>query len=173
MPDNTLEKTTPKLNRNKLVAPKVFERRQQSAAQAAAQKRKNIITLAVVLPLLVLLGFGIYYKSQSTARNEALQQETQAMVEEQYPGIGKKPEQSSLDGSVSVVDQHLRSNLNDYQSAEFLDWSRVAPTKLEGQNVWSVKVRLRANNAFGAKILKDVEFFIRNDKVVSVTGLNN
>lgn len=172
MTDNTFEKNTPKLNRNKLVAPKVFERRQQSAVQAAAQKRKNFITLAVILPLAALLAFGIYHKSQSTARNEALQQETLAMVEEQHPGIGKKPEQSSLDSSVPVVDQYLRSGLNDYESAEFLEWSRLTPTKLEGQNVWSVKLRLRAKNAFGGKILKDVEFFIRNDRVVSVTGLN-
>jgi hypothetical protein len=172
MTNDLPEKNPPKFSRKNLVAPRVFERRQEAAIQAAARKRKNIITLAVVLPLLALLGFGIYYKSQSAARTGAMQQETQAMVEEQYPGIGKKPEQNSLDSSVPVIDQYLRNNLNDYESAEFLGWSRATPTKIEGQNVWSVKLRLRAKNAFGGKIVKDVEFFILNDSIISVTGLN-
>jgi hypothetical protein len=173
MTNDLSEKNIPKSSRNNLVAPKVFERRQQATIQVVAQKRKNIITLAVVLPLLALLGSGIYYKSQSATRTDTMQQEIQAMAEEQFPGIGKKPKQSSLDSSVPVADQYLRNNLNDYESVEFLGWSRVTPSKIEGQNVWSVKLRLRAKNAFGAKILKDVEFFIFNDAVISVTGLNS
>jgi hypothetical protein len=173
MTNELTEKTLSKSNRNKSVAPKVFERRRETALQAAAQKRKNIFTLGVVLLISVLLGLGMYSKSQSTARNEARQQEVQAKFEEQYPRIGKKPEQSSLDGSVSVADQYLRANLNDYQSAEFLEWSNVTPTQMEGENFWTVTTRLRAKNAFGAKIMKDINFIIRNDKVLNVTGLNN
>lgn len=172
MTNDSSEENGQKSSRKNLVAPKVFERRQQAAVQAAAKKRKTIVALSLVLPLLGLLAVGIYYKSQSNARIESMRQETQAMMEEQYPGIGKKPEQSSFDGSVSVVDQYLRRNLNDYESSEFLEWSRVTPTRLEGQNVWSVKLRLRAKNAFGGKIVKDVEFFIHDNEVVTVTGLN-
>ena len=173
MTNDSSEKNTLKFSRSKLVAPEVFERRQQAQIQAAAQKRKSIITLAIVLPLLALFGAGIYYKIQSTARIETLQQETQAILEEQYPGIGKKPEQNSMEGLVPAVDQYLRNNLNDYESAEFLEWSRITPTKLEGRSVWGVRLRLRAMNAFGGKILKDVDFYILNDRVVSVSGLNS
>ncbi|HEX7957831.1 MAG TPA: hypothetical protein VF508_12850, partial [Pyrinomonadaceae bacterium] len=65
----------------------------------------------------------------------------------------------------------LKEVLNDYDSAEYLEWSRVARTYVKGEPFWVVKLKLRAPNAFGAKIIKTPIFFIRRDTVVRVEGL--
>ena len=166
---NSSNNLIPPGQRSESLAPHVLEKRRE----AAASKRKKLILLGVALVVLALVGLGIYNKSRTDARIEALRQETQAALEQEYPGIGPKPQQSAMNGSVEVVDRYLRETLNDYQSAEYVEWSPVTPAKIDGESFWAVRLKLRAKNAFGAKILKDSYFVIRHDKVVSVTGLND
>ncbi len=85
--------------------------------------------------------------------------------------LGKKPENSAYDGSVRCVDRYLRTALNDYHNAEYLEWSPVTRVEIKKQPYWSVRLKLRAKNAFGANIVKDVYFLIRNDQVVQAIGL--
>lgn len=167
--DNSSDNVARPANRTTSLAPHVLEKRRE----AAARKRKKLILLAVALVVLALIGLGIYNKIRTDARIEALRQETQAALEREYPGIGPKPQQSAMDGSVPVVDRYLRDTLNDYQSAEYVEWSPVTPAKINGESFWAVRLKLRAKNAFGAKMLKDTYFVIRNEQVVSASGLND
>ena len=169
IPNNSSNDVTSPANRSHSLAPHVLEKRREHAAQ----KRKKLVVLGIILVIVALLGWGVYRKRQTDARIEALREENQAALARQYPGIGQKPEQSGFDGSVPIVDRYLRDTLNDYESAEYLEWSPVTPTNINGEWFWTVRLKLRAKNPFGAKILKEAYFVIRNDRVVSVTGLND
>jgi hypothetical protein len=85
--------------------------------------------------------------------------------------LGPKPENSAWDGRVECADRYLRTALNDYDSSEYLEWSKVTQVDLKGEPYWAVKLKLRAKNAFGAYIVKDVIFFIRQNEVVQAIGL--
>jgi hypothetical protein len=85
--------------------------------------------------------------------------------------LGPKPENSAWNGTVRCVDKYLKATLNDYDSAEYVEWSPVVRMDLKGQPYWAVRLKLRATNAFGGKILKEAVFFIRNDQVVEAVGL--
>lgn len=85
--------------------------------------------------------------------------------------LGPKPENSGWNGKVHCVDLYLKKTLNDYGSSEYLEWSPVVRVDVKGEPYWSVKLKLRAKNAFGAYIVKDVLFLIRQNEVVSSVGL--
>lgn len=85
--------------------------------------------------------------------------------------LGPKPENSGWDGSVRCVDQYLKQTLNDYDSAEYVEWSPVIRMDTKEGPYWAVRLKLRATNAFGGKILKEVLFFIRQNRVVKHTDL--
>lgn len=84
---------------------------------------------------------------------------------------GPKPKNSDFDGSVDAVRDFLRSNLNDYSSSEFVEWSPVIGTYLDGKPYWLVRLKLRAKNGFGALILRDTYYYIQNGRVVRTKGL--
>ena len=85
--------------------------------------------------------------------------------------LGPKPVNSAWDGRVDCADSYLRTHLNDYDSSEYLEWTQVKRMDLKGEPYWAVGLKLRAKNAFGAYIVKDVVFFIRQNEVVSAVGL--
>lgn len=85
--------------------------------------------------------------------------------------IGAKPISNGFDGSVSAVKSYLSATLNDYDNSEFLEWSDVAKVYVRKEPFWAVRLKLRAKNAFGAYIVKDAVFYIRQNQVVSSQGL--
>lgn len=85
--------------------------------------------------------------------------------------LGPKPENSGWDGKVYCIDRYLKRTLNDYDSSEYLEWSPVTRMDVKGEPYWAVRLKLRAKNAFGALIVKDVVFLIRQNEVVSAVGL--
>lgn len=85
--------------------------------------------------------------------------------------LGPKPEGSAWNGTVAPVDRYLKRTLNDYDSSEYVEWSQVIKSEWKGKPAWAVKLKLRAKNAFGAKIIKDVIFFIRQNEVIEAVGL--
>lgn len=85
--------------------------------------------------------------------------------------LGPKPMQSGWDAEVLPVKQYLRAVLNDYDSSEFVEWSPVTKVYIGKEPYWGVRLRLRAKNGFGALILRDTYYYIRNNQVVKSTGL--
>ncbi len=85
--------------------------------------------------------------------------------------LGPKPKNREWDGRVDAVVKYLRSNLNDYNSSEFVEWSPVTKLEVKGEPFWVVRLKLRAKNAFGGLILKDTYYFIRQNEVVAAEGL--
>lgn len=85
--------------------------------------------------------------------------------------LGEKPMQSGWDGDVLPVKQYLRKALNDYDSSEFVEWSPVSKVYIGKEPYWGVRLKLRAKNAFGAYIVRDTYYFIRNNQVVQTKGL--
>lgn len=86
--------------------------------------------------------------------------------------IGPKPENSSWDGKVRCVDKYLQNVLNDYDSAEYVEWSEASKVDVKGEPYWVVRLKLRATNAFGGKILKNTYYFIRHNQVIYAQGLS-
>jgi hypothetical protein len=85
--------------------------------------------------------------------------------------LGPKPRNSEWDGRVDPVVEHLKNNLNDYDSSEFVEWSPVTKLEVKGEPFWVVRLKLRAKNAFGGYILKNTFYFIRQNRVVIAEGL--
>lgn len=85
--------------------------------------------------------------------------------------LGEKPENSPWDGSVRPAEKYLKEVLNDYDSSEYLGWSPVTKIYIGKEPYWGTKVKLRAKNAFGAYIVRNIVFLIRNGQVVKAEGL--
>jgi len=85
--------------------------------------------------------------------------------------LGNRPENSAWDGSVRAADRYLKDTLNDYSSAEYISWTKVAKIYIGKEPFWVTRAKIRAKNGFGAFIVKDITFYIRNDNVVKVEGL--
>jgi len=85
--------------------------------------------------------------------------------------LGPKPSNSEYDGRVDAVVEYLKNTLNDYDSSEFVEWSKVTKVQVKGEPFRAVRLKLRAKNAFGAYLLKNTYYFIRQNKVVTSEGL--
>lgn len=109
-----------------------------------------------------------YAKAQSLNKNLIAKS---AKIGAEILVLGPKPKNSEWDGRVDAVVSFLRKNLNDYGSSEFVEWSPVTKVAVKGEPYWTVRLKLRAKNAFGALILKETYYFIRQNEVVSAKGL--
>jgi hypothetical protein len=108
-------------------------------------------------------------KKAKSLRKAAEEERAKAAAEEAL--LGPKPENSAWDGTVQCVDKYLKETLNDYDSAEYMEWSPVTKLDTKEGPYWVVRLKLRAQNAFGGKIVKNVIFFIRQNEVVKHTDL--
>jgi hypothetical protein len=61
----------------------------------------------------------------------------------------------------------FNENMNDPYSMRFVRWSDVVQKNYQGKSYWSVQVKFRAKNAFGAYVLSEMIFYIKNNKVVA------
>lgn len=82
--------------------------------------------------------------------------------------LGDKPTNSPYDGNVTPAQNYLKQALNDYDSSEYLGWTKVQKTYVGKEPFWTTTVRLRAKNAFGAFVVNEYTFYIRNNQVVKV-----
>lgn len=82
--------------------------------------------------------------------------------------LGEKPSEIELK---MAFNNYLRDRLNDYDSSEYLAWSPAEKVTVKGEPFWKSVLRLRAKNGFGAYIVRDVTFYLRNKKVVAADGL--
>lgn len=83
---------------------------------------------------------------------------------------GPIPARRNYDGKVYCVDYYLKRVLNDYDSAEYLEWRGPAKIKKKGITYWTVQLTLRAKNGFGAKVIKAYTFLIQNNQVVKASS---
>jgi hypothetical protein len=81
--------------------------------------------------------------------------------------LGEPPEPDAT-GKIQMVDLYFRLALKDYSSAEYVFWLPVEKAKYKGKPAWKTVVRLRAKNSFGAYVVSDHSFFIRQGQIVGV-----
>jgi hypothetical protein len=79
--------------------------------------------------------------------------------------FGKKPTNSSWDGSVRCVETYMKEAAKDPDSLEFEKWGRVAYNSTDGWIVWC---KYRAKNSFGGYVRERKWFVIRHNMVVDV-----
>ena len=81
---------------------------------------------------------------------------------------GKRPTQSSWDGSYYEVKNYLKSAMHNPDSLDFKGCTKVYKQK-EG---WLVGCQFRGTNGFGAMILNSKWFTIRQQKVINIQNSN-
>jgi hypothetical protein len=74
-------------------------------------------------------------------------------------------------GQIPVVVRYLNDNLHDPYSMKLLKWSKPRIVYKYDQPFWYVTLRMRAKNGFGAYILREVGFYLKNNKVVFTDNL--
>ena len=79
---------------------------------------------------------------------------------------GKKPINSSWNGSVPEVKVYLEDHLKDPKSTEYIEWSPVKLIETGGHYFWEVRVKYRSKNSFGAYVIGEGIAEIQNGRVV-------
>lgn len=74
-------------------------------------------------------------------------------------------------GQIPVVVRYLNDHLHDPYSMKLLKWSKPRIVYRDDQPFWYVTLRMRAKNGFGAYILRDAGFYLKNNKVVFTDNL--
>ena len=74
-------------------------------------------------------------------------------------------------GQVPVVMQYLNDNLNDPYSMKLLKWSKLRIVYKYDQPYWYVTLRMSAKNGFGAYVLREAGFYVKNNRVVFTDNL--
>jgi type II secretory pathway pseudopilin PulG len=76
---------------------------------------------------------------------------------------GAKPIPSEWDGITPEVNSYLQRNLKDYDSMKIVECS---PVVTWGTDAWAQRVKYRARNSFGAYVLDNKVFVIKNGYVI-------
>ncbi len=82
--------------------------------------------------------------------------------------LGERPSEIELK---LAFNRYLRTRLNDYDSSEYVNYTTAQKIYVKKEPFWVSVLSLRAKNAFGGYILKDVKMYIRNKEVVLADGL--
>jgi hypothetical protein len=82
--------------------------------------------------------------------------------------LGEKPSDAELH---TAFNRYLRPRLNDYSSSEYVNYTSARKVVIKGEPFWVSTLSLRAKNAFGGYILKNVTMYIRQKEVVLDDGL--
>ncbi|MDH4201533.1 MAG: hypothetical protein OEV87_01395 [Phycisphaerae bacterium] len=90
------------------------------------------------------------------------QKQINAQIEAKF---GKRPEQSSWDGSVRIVKDYIRSVAKDPDSLQFDKWSDVYYNENDGYIVYCV---YRGKNSFGGYTVSANWFVIQYSQVVVI-----
>lgn len=97
--------------------------------------------------------------------NARLVAEKQAQDRAEETKLGSKPVPSWWDGITPEANEYLRATLKDYDSLKLVECSQVAPW---GADAWCQRVKYRAKNSFGAYVLEENVFVIKNGAVTNV-----
>ncbi|MBS1793372.1 MAG: zinc ribbon domain-containing protein [Acidobacteria bacterium] len=122
---------------------------------------------AVMQPLRAIPKDSKDYK-EAQALNKKLIDKSSKIVAERLV-LGPKPENSAYDGSVQPAENYLKQTLNDYSSSEYLGWTVVKKVYIGKEPYWGTSVKIRAKNGFGAYVINQIVFLIRNNQVVKAS----
>ena len=75
--------------------------------------------------------------------------------------IGNRPYQNPLTGTISIVDKWLKTNKNNYETIEYIQW--YEPYVINNQWVCRVEYDEKIS---GITISSDMMFFVENNEVV-------
>jgi hypothetical protein len=141
------------------------------------KKYQNRLTVSI---LYLILGILFGYLSDMTLTKEmkkemlvlkrkyeiedslkVIQQEKKLLEEEQNKQ-NKIVSNSELDGSVSQVEEYLKSSLKDPDSYESIEWSPVSIVETETHK-FIVRHKYRAKNGFGGYVISNQSFYLDKD----------
>ena len=87
------------------------------------------------------------------------------------PAIGSQPTKSG--GKIAAVDAWLQENLDDPSKLQYVSTSEAARVEWRGESFWGARVKFRATNKFGAKVLEHVVFLMVNGRVTITVNMND
>lgn len=118
--------------------------------------------------LVGFIGFTIYSCNRFFGQSESKPTQPVAQLskedQEWSAKFGPKPEPSQWDGISAPVNEYLRRTLNDYKSLEIVEASVVS----RNEKGWMQRLKYRAANAFGGKVLAETIFIINGGQVIEV-----
>ena len=103
----------------------------------------------------------------SSSNNRTNQTSQNNNLSEAQKNLGVNPTQAQ-DGKVKAVIDYFNETLNDPYSMRFVRWSKAIEKSYRGTKYWSVQVKFRAKNSYGAYVLSEWIFYIKTNKVVAV-----
>ena len=106
------------------------------------------------------------YKESQELQKKLAARMTQ--IRNEIQTLGERPSEADL---YIAFNDYLRPRLNDYSSSEYVGYTQAAKINVKGQPFWVSILSLRAKNAFGAYILKDIRMYVRQKQVVLADGL--
>jgi hypothetical protein len=122
--------------------------------QADAQRK-------LLQPILDKIARAEQAQADKEKREEDARQAAAAALKET---CGEVPLVSAWDGSIPIVERHLRSSAHDPDSIEV---SECTTPVLNDAVCWVSTCKVRGNNAFGGKILQIMRFAMTNDTVLA------
>lgn len=102
-----------------------------------------------------------FYSGRKSIEKEGLEEYCQRRYSFESAPIGSKPEQDPITGNVKMVCDYVNNMTNDTTSVKYLEWTAVTPVALD----WYVRAKFTYINASGVKTIKNIGFFIRDDKM--------
>ncbi len=127
---------------------------------------KFVTICAVPLVGFVIWGIATGEFKSDNASTEAVHATPQSRIDTSAP---LEPqihhevvENNAWDGGVSQIDSYFKSNLNDYDSLQVIEWGKV--TKVDGG--FLVRVKYRAKNSFNAHTVEHKIFKLNTAGIV-------
>jgi LysM repeat protein len=106
-------------------------------------------------------------KQLNDALNAQRKQKEAAVRMRQSADILRGPKPAQLpNGTVPLVLKWFQESLHDPYSARYVHWSKVEKYYWANEPCWVLSVRIRAKNAFGAYVLSDNTFYIRQNRII-------
>ena len=106
-------------------------------------------------------------KQINDALNAQRQQKEAAVRLRRSADVLRGPKPTQLpNGTVPLVLKWFQASLHDPYSARYVHWSKLEKYYWASEPCWVVSVRIRAKNAFGAYVLSDNTFYIRQNRVI-------
>jgi LysM repeat protein len=106
-------------------------------------------------------------KQLNDALNAQRKQKEAAVRMRQSADILRGPKPAQLpNGTVPLVLKWFQESLHDPYSARYVSWSKLEKYYWASAPCWVVSVRIRAKNAFGAYVLSDNTFYIRQNRII-------